>query len=71
MCVKLEVVDTPLDYNILLGQSWTYVMTMVVSIVFWVLCFPHEGRIITVDQLSFSHHDPSSGASTILIIDNP
>jgi hypothetical protein len=38
---------------------------------FWVLLFPHEGRIVTIDQLSFSHPDPSSGASTVPMIDNP
>jgi hypothetical protein len=43
MCVEVEVVDAPLDYNILLGRSWTYVMHVVVTIVFWVLLFPHEG----------------------------
>jgi hypothetical protein len=46
-------------------------MTMVVSTIFWVLCFPHEGQIITIDQLSFSHPDPSSGASMVPMIDNP
>jgi hypothetical protein len=24
MCVKVEVVDASLDYNILLGRSWIY-----------------------------------------------
>jgi hypothetical protein len=66
MCVEVEVVDVPLDYNILLGQSWTYAMAMIISIVFWVLCFPHEGRIITIDQLSFSHLEPSSRESIVL-----
>jgi hypothetical protein len=70
VCVEVEVVDVPLDYNILLGRSWTYAMTVVVSTIFWVLCFPHEGWIITIDQLSFSHPDPSSGASTVPMIDN-
>jgi hypothetical protein len=27
MYVEVEVVDTPLDYNLLLGRSWTYAMT--------------------------------------------
>jgi hypothetical protein len=71
VCVEVEVVDAPLDYNILLGWSWTYAMHAVVAIVFRVLCFSHEGRIITIDQLSFSHPDPSSGASTVPMIDNP
>jgi hypothetical protein len=71
VCVEVEVVDAPLDYNLLLGRSWTYSMHAVVATVFWVLLFPHEGRIMTIDQLSFSRPDPSSGASTVPMIDNP
>jgi hypothetical protein len=71
MCVEVEVVDAPLEYNLLLGRSWTYAMHVVVSIVFLVLLFPHEGRIVTINQLSFSSPYPSSGASTIPMIDNP
>jgi hypothetical protein len=29
--VDVEVVDAPLDYNLLLGQSWFYAMTVVAS----------------------------------------
>jgi hypothetical protein len=61
VCVEVEVVDAPLDYNLLLGQTWTYVMHVVVATIFWVLSFPHEGWIVTIDRLSFSHPDPSSG----------
>jgi hypothetical protein len=43
MCVKVEEVDQPLEYNLLLERIWTYVIHAVVSIVFWVLLFPHEG----------------------------
>jgi hypothetical protein len=71
MCVKVEVVDAPLDYNLLLGRIWTYAMHAVVATVFWVLCFPHEGQIVTIDQLSFSHPNPSSRASMVPMIDNP
>jgi hypothetical protein len=71
MCVEVEVVDASLDYNLLLGRSWTYAMQAVVATVFWVLLFPHEGRIVTIDQLSFSHPDPSLGASVVPMIDNP
>jgi hypothetical protein len=70
VCVEFEVVDVPLDYNILLGRSWTYAMHAVVSRVFQVLCFLHEGYIVTINQLSFSHPNPSSGASTVPMIDN-
>jgi hypothetical protein len=71
VCVEVEVVDTSLDYNLLLGRSWTYAMQAVVATVFRVLFFPHEGRIMTIDQLSFSCPDPSLGASAVPMIDNP
>jgi hypothetical protein len=71
VCVKVEVVDAPLDYNLLLGQSWTYAMKALVAIVFRVLLFPHEGQIVTINQLSFSKPDPTLGASTVPMIDNP
>jgi hypothetical protein len=71
VCVEVEVFDAPLDYNLLLGQSWTYAMQAVVATVFQVLLFPHEGRIVTIDQLSFSRPDPALGASTVPMIDNP
>jgi hypothetical protein len=71
MCVEVEVVDASLDYNLLLGRSWTYAMQAVVATVFWVLLFPHEDRIVTIDQLSFSRPDPSLGVSAVPMIDNP
>jgi hypothetical protein len=43
VCIEFEVVDVPLDYNLLLGRSWTYAMHAVVATVFRVLLFPHEG----------------------------
>jgi hypothetical protein len=47
--VDVEVVDAPLDYNLLLGCNWTYAMT-----IFHTLCFSYDGKIMTVDQLSFA-----------------
>jgi hypothetical protein len=70
VCGEVEVVDAPLDYNLFLGRSWTYAMHVVVATVFWVLCFPHEGQIVTIDQLSFSCPEPSSGDSMFLMIDS-
>jgi hypothetical protein len=71
MFIEVEVVNAPIDYNLLLGRSWTYAMHAVVATIFWVLLFPHEGRIVTIDQLSFSRLDPSFRASTVLMIHNP
>jgi hypothetical protein len=71
VCVEVEVVDASLEHNILLVRSWTYAMQAVVTTMFQVFLFPHEDRIVTIDQLSFSHPDPSSGVSTVRMIDNP
>jgi hypothetical protein len=71
VCVEVEVVNASLDYNLLLGRSWNYSMQAMVVTIFWVLLFPPEGRIMTIDQLSFSRPDPSLGESTVPMIDNP
>jgi hypothetical protein len=71
VCVEVEVVDASLDYNLLLGRSWTYATQAIVATFFGVLLFPHEGRIVTIDQLSFSCLDPSLGESMVPMIDNP
>ena len=54
MSIEVEVIDAPLDYNLLLGRNWTYAMSAITSIVFCVMVFPHEGKVITVDQLDFT-----------------
>ena len=59
----MEVVDAPLDYNLLLGRSWSYAMTVVVSSVFQVIKFPHNGKIVTIDQLAYFSSDPTSSES--------
>jgi hypothetical protein len=43
VCIEVEVVDAPLDYNLFLGRSWNYAMQEMVAIVFWFLLFPHKG----------------------------
>ena len=47
--LDMEVVDTTLDYNLLLGRSWSYAMTTVVSSVFRLIMFPHKGKIVKID----------------------
>ena len=54
--IDIEVVNAQLDYNLLLGRSYMYAMQAVVSTVFRLMMFPHEGKIVTVDQLTY--HDP-------------
>jgi hypothetical protein len=55
--IDVEVVDAPLDYNLLLGRSWFYAMTAVASSVFRCVQFPHQGKIVTIDQLDFCTPD--------------
>jgi hypothetical protein len=42
LCVEFQVVDAPLNYNLLLRRSWMYAMHSMVAIVFWVFLFPHK-----------------------------
>ena len=52
--LNVMVVQGPLDYNLLLGHDYIYSMGAIVSSLFRVMCFPHEGRVVQlVDQLSF------------------
>ncbi len=61
--LDVEVVDAPLDYNLLLGRSWSYAMTGVVLSILRLIKFPHNGMIVTLDQLSYFSSDPASAKS--------
>ena len=67
--VDVEVIDAPLDYNILLGRSYMYAMQAVDSSVFCMILFPHNGKITTVDQMTYyypkSHLNPNNVLPTI------
>ena len=67
--VEVEVVDTPIDYNFLLGQSWTYKMEVIPSSYFRCIKFPHEGKLVTVDQLSFCN-TPNESGTVVPLVDN-
>ena len=51
--INVMVVQGPLDLNFLLGCYYVYAMKVVVSTLFRVMYFFHDGKIVTVDQLSF------------------
>jgi hypothetical protein len=59
--VEVEVFDAPLDYNILLGCSWIDSMHTIVSTLFHVVHFPHQGKVIIIDQLAFFNSDMHTG----------
>jgi hypothetical protein len=69
--VEVEVLDAPLDYNMLLGRYWTYAMIVFMSSVFCTVFFPHEGNTMMIDQLSFAFSSPNASlGSSIPMIKN-
>jgi hypothetical protein len=65
--VEVEVFDTPLDYNILLGHSWIDSMRAIVSTLFHVVRFPHQGKVVTVNQIAFFNSDTRTGNVPLLL----
>lgn len=53
-------VQGPLDFNLLLGRDYVYTMKIVISILFSVMYFPHNGNIMTIDKLSFVDLDSNT-----------
>lgn len=51
--IDVLVTQGALDSSLLLGRDYVYAMGTLVSSLFHVVFFPHNGRIVTIDQLSF------------------
>ena len=51
--IDVSVTQGALDFSLLLGRDYVYAMGALVSSLFRVICFPHDGRMVTMDQLSF------------------
>ena len=52
----------------LLGRDYVYAMKAVVSTLFIFMYFPHDGKIVTIDQLSFvtpNHRITPSNQTTL------
>ena len=54
--IDIKVINAQLDYNLLLELSYMYSMRVVASTVFRLMMFPHEGKIVMVDHLTY--YDP-------------
>ena len=73
------VVQGPLDFNLLLVHDYVYAMKAVVSTLFKVMHFPHDGKIVTIDKLSFvtpDHHITPSNQTAmnmqhVLVVPSP
>jgi hypothetical protein len=64
--IDIEVIDAPLDYNILFGRSYMYAMKVVASSMFHTMMFPHNEKIVTINQVSHYEPNPSSNIDNIL-----
>ena len=51
--IDVLVTQGVLDFILLLGHDYVYAMGALVSSLFRVVCFPHDGRIVTINQVSF------------------
>ena len=79
VCIDVMVVQGTLDFNLLLGRDYVYAMKAVVSTLFRVMYFPHDGKIVTIDQLSFvkpNHcmtpsHQTSLNVPHVLVVPSP
>jgi hypothetical protein len=65
--IEVEVIDGPLDYNLLLGRTWVYAMVVVISTYFCMITFPHKGGIVAIDQLTFFASDSHVTGSVPLV----
>ena len=73
------VIQVPLDFNMLLGRDYVYSMKAIVSTLFHVMYFPHDGKIMTVDQLSLvkpdhrmtPSHQTSLSVLHVLVVPSP
>ena len=57
--VNFMVIEDPLDFNMLLGHHYVYVMQDVVSTFFCVMYFNHGEEIVTISQLDFLDPSPN------------
>ena len=65
--IDMMVVQGSLDFNLLVGCDYVYVMVALVSLIFLVVCYVHEGRIMTIDQFLFiGHHAPLLQSSSTI-----
>jgi hypothetical protein len=54
--VNVIVVQGMFDFNMLLGHDYVYAMNVVVSTLFRVMHFPHNGSLVTIDHVASDNH---------------
>ena len=66
--LAIEVVNTYLDYNILLEYNYMYATNVVNSSVFHIMLFLHNRKIVTLEQLTYYEPHSNSSPENILPI---
>ena len=77
--IDVMVVQGRLDFNMLLGRDYVYAMKAIVSTLFRVMYFPHDGNIVAIDQISFvkpnyrviPSHQTSLNVPHVLVVLSP
>ena len=64
--IDMEDIDAQLDYNLLLGHSYMYVMKAVVSLVLCIMMFTYNGKVITLDQLRYYNPNALANPENVL-----
>jgi hypothetical protein len=64
--INVMVFWNPLDFDLLVGRDYVYAMKAIVSTLFRVIYFPHDGIMVTIDQLSFVGPDLTINLMTSL-----
>lgn len=57
--IESEVIDAPLNYNILLGHIYMNVINVLASYDFCLMVFSHEGKVLTIDHIAYYKHRSS------------
>jgi hypothetical protein len=63
---EVEEFGASLDYNSFLGISRMYAMMTVVSNLFCIIYFPHEGRIMTIDKVVSNLSDETANPGSMV-----
>lgn len=62
--IEVEVVDAPIEYNLLLERTWFYEIKVVIFYLFYVMCFHHLWKFVTIDSLDYCTLDLRTNANT-------
>jgi hypothetical protein len=75
--IDYMVVHDPLEFTLVLGRDYVYTMKAIVYTLLRVIYLPHNGKIMTIDQISFvdphltSIHPPSLNNPSMQVVSPP